>query len=243
MTGTNYSSEYRKEHMARGMGRSLPISSKKSIEICKYVRNKTVEKAKNMLEEVITMKKAVPHTRFNKDTGHKKGIGPGRYPIKACTEILKLIKSVEANAQFKGLNTKNLVITTICANRAEGQWHFGRQRRQRMKRTHIEVVMEEKAIKKKQKKTTKEKTEKTEVKKETNPEVKETPKTETQKKVKEAPKSVPKPEVKEEKSKPEVTETKKPEQVKTDDRANVEEQPKPLEKTENSQTKIQEEKK
>lgn len=132
------------ENMAKSLGVSLPISTRQSIEICRSLRGKKLDKAKAFLESVIEKKKAVPYARFNKDTGHKKGIGPGRYPIKACTHILKIIKSCEANAQFKGLNVNSLYLVHISAQPGAKQWHYGRQTRRKAKRTHIECVVEEK---------------------------------------------------------------------------------------------------
>ena len=73
----------------------------------------------------------------------KKKKGPGKYPVKAAGIIKKLLESVESNAQFKGLNTSNLIIKHIKADFASRPWHFGRQRRRKMKRTNIEVVVEE----------------------------------------------------------------------------------------------------
>jgi large subunit ribosomal protein L22 len=143
------------EHTAKAVGRSLPISTKMSVEICTFIRNKNIAKAKNLLQAVIDKKTAVPFKRYNHDVGHKKGnIAAGRYPKKACEGILKLLEAVEANAQFKGLNTANLVIKNILANIASRPWHYGRQSRRKMKRTNIEVVVEEKAIKEKEEKKT-----------------------------------------------------------------------------------------
>ncbi len=99
---------------------------------------------------------AVRFTRFNKGVGHKPGIGPGRYPIKASKEILDLLKSAEANAQFKVLNTANLIIGHISANKASDSWHYGRQRRRKMKRTNVEVILAEKVQKKDEPKKTEE---------------------------------------------------------------------------------------
>ena len=79
-------------------------------------------------------KTAVPFRRFDFDLGHKKKIGPGRYPNKASREIIGLIENVEANAQFKGLNTSNLIITHISAHKAGKAWHYGRKSRRKMKR-------------------------------------------------------------------------------------------------------------
>lgn len=142
---------YDKEHMARALGTALPISLKHSVEICNFIKNKKVILAKNMLQEVINKKRAVPFRRYDFDLGHKKKIGPGRYPNIASKELIKLIESAEANAQFKGLNTSNLVITHISAHNAGKSWHYGRNSRRRMKRTNIELFVEEKKQEEQQK--------------------------------------------------------------------------------------------
>ncbi len=129
--------------MSRAFGRSLPISTKKSIEICNFIRHMNVTKAKEVLEAVIVKKVAIPFKRFNMDMGHKTGIGPGRYPIKTSQEILDLLKSAESNAISNEMNKDNLVISHISAQMASAPWHAGRQRRRKAKRTHIEVVVEE----------------------------------------------------------------------------------------------------
>ena len=137
--------EYDKEHMARAVGIALPVSFKQSVEICSYIKNKNIANAKTMLLNVIEKKSAVPFKRYNFDLGHKKKVGPARYPEKASREIIKLIENVEANAQFKGFNTSNLVIAHISAHKAGKSWHFGRKSRRLMKRTNIEIVIKEKA--------------------------------------------------------------------------------------------------
>jgi hypothetical protein len=69
----------------------------------------------------------------------------GRFPVKAASYVLKLIEAVEANGQYKGLNTANLVITHICCHRSARAWHYGRHRGRKMKRTSVELVVQEKA--------------------------------------------------------------------------------------------------
>jgi len=135
--------------MARTIGLSLPISLKDSIEVCNYIRGKDVDEAKKLLENVTCEKQAVPMRRFNKDRGHKKGIGPGKYPKNVCKEILELLEGVAANAQFKGLNTSSMLVKHISVQKGATQWHYGRQRRRQMKRTHIELVVEEQKKEKK----------------------------------------------------------------------------------------------
>jgi large subunit ribosomal protein L22 len=150
-----YSVETDKPELVKALGKSLAISTKQSIEICSFIRRKRVAEAKEMLDRVIEQKQAVPYRRFHGDTGHKTGIGPGRYPIKACKEVRELLGKVEASASQKGLGVDSLVITHVSAQKGGKQFHYGRQRRRMMKRTHIEVVAEavgeEKAHAKKEK--------------------------------------------------------------------------------------------
>jgi large subunit ribosomal protein L22 len=144
MTNSYSYTEYDKDNMARALGRALPISFKQSVEICNYIRNKNLNYAKQVLGKSIRQEAAIPFRRFTGDMGHKRKIASGRYPQKASKEILDLISSAEANAQFKGLNTANLVITRINANKASKVTRFGRKRGRIAKRTNIEVVVQEK---------------------------------------------------------------------------------------------------
>lgn len=135
------------DNMAKSYGRDLSISNKNSVEICNLIRGKKVVFAKNLLEKIINLERPVPMKKFNRDTAHKKNIGPGRYPIKTAKEILSVLKSAESNVINKGLSTNDLVIDHIAAHKASRPWHYGRKRRQKMKRTHIEVILVERKIK------------------------------------------------------------------------------------------------
>jgi len=181
--------KYNKELMARVIGRDLGISTKQSIEICNRIRNKSVKRAKQILEDAISGERAIAYTRFNGGVGHKPGMAAGRYPIKTATNFLNLIKSAEANAQVKGLNTGNLCLVHVNAQKASSPMHQGRQRGTVMKRTHVEIVLQEKAEEKKEEKKKSEKSVKKEkVKEEPKKEVKETQSPEDKKpKVKEKP--------------------------------------------------------
>jgi large subunit ribosomal protein L22 len=138
---------FNKGHMAKAMGRNLPISFKQTVEVCNFIRGKSVNDAKDILKKVSEKKMVVPFKRFNRDLGHKKKIGAGRFPVKTSNELMKLLEAVEANAQFKGLNTSNLTIMHICAHKGSKGWHFGRKRRRQMKRTNVEVIVEERVKK------------------------------------------------------------------------------------------------
>lgn len=137
--------------VAKINGKDLRISNKQSIEICNFLRNRDLKKAKQLLENVLKKKVAVPFKLFNTDMGHKPGIASGRFPMNASKEILGLLHGVEANAENKGLNKNNLYISKIVANMGAGQFHFGRKRRRMMKRTHIFIEVAERKSGKKEK--------------------------------------------------------------------------------------------
>ncbi len=137
----NYSAKAT-ENAAKAAGLALPISRKQSTQICKAIRGLNVQKAKKLLEGAAAKKTAIPMTKYNRNTGHKAGMGPGSYPVNACKQILAILKNAEANAQFKGLSTGNLVIKHASAQKGPTAYHFGRQRR-KAKRTHIELILEE----------------------------------------------------------------------------------------------------
>ena len=132
-------------HIAIAKALNLPVSTKHCIEICRNLRFKDVSYAKEYLQDVVQLKKAVEFKRFVMNTGHKPGMSTGRFPAKAAFEILKLIKSVEANAQFKGLNTSSLKITKLVANRAPNPFGGGRHSTG-TKRTHVEVEVKERGV-------------------------------------------------------------------------------------------------
>lgn len=133
--------------IAKVNGKDLRISTKNSIEICNFIRNRNLVKAKQLLEMVLKQKIAVPYKKFNTDTGHKPGIAAGRFPRNASLGILGLLNSVEANAENIGLNKNNLFISKIIANKASRGYHFGRRRRIKMKGTHIYIEVSERAKK------------------------------------------------------------------------------------------------
>ncbi len=143
----NYATPYDEKKMARALGVAMPISTKKAVELCSFVKGRELATAVRLLEDVVDEKIAIPFRRYAKGgTGHRPGgVGPGRYPKKACVEVVKLLKQAEANAKVKGLDVAKLVVSSILANKGALSWHFGRQRGRRMKRTHVEVVVMESA--------------------------------------------------------------------------------------------------
>ena len=140
------------EHSASARGWNLAVSTKFSVEVANFIRGKSVQKAKLDMENVIEQTTAVPFWRYTRDLAHKPGpIGPGRYPVKVAKAILLLLQSAELNAINKGLDGDALFVKSIIANKGSGVMRAGRHRGRSAKRTHIEVIVEEKEIKKKMK--------------------------------------------------------------------------------------------
>lgn len=126
------------EGAARASVQSLSISTKASVEICNFLRKKPLNKAISILERVVVKKQAIPYKRFTDGAGHKPGIGPGKYPIKAGQAFIALLKEAQSNASDKGLS-EHLLIESILAQKGTSMWKYGRQRRRKAKRTHLQI--------------------------------------------------------------------------------------------------------
>ena len=94
------------------------------------------------------MKGCIPYSKFNRGIGHRKKTGPGRFPVKASTHVLKLLKSVKANARQKGLDVNNLRIKAAIAKQGPHTPKYGRHRGRSAKRTHLEIVVRAEAASK-----------------------------------------------------------------------------------------------
>ncbi len=184
------------EHLASAKILNIAISTKHGIELSRALRYKNTSYAKRFLENVVSGASPVPFRRFKGDVGHKAGMAAGRFAQKAAKEFLRLVKSVEANAQDKGLDTSNLKIVKILTNKASIPQTGGRQR-SATKRSHIEIAVKEgKAVEKKvPAKKAKSESPKTEVKSEPEVAGKVAPET-AEKKGEEAPVEETKEEVK-----------------------------------------------
>ena len=149
-----YAGAYDQEKMARVQGISLPVSFKQSVEICRLIKNKKYASAVRILEDVSEMKTPIPYRRYNRGgTGHRKGMGPGRFPVKTSSHILKLLKSAYSNANQKGLDTGSLVVSSAIAKKGPKTPRYGRNRGRIAKRTHIELTIASSSKKKAEDKT------------------------------------------------------------------------------------------
>jgi large subunit ribosomal protein L22 len=135
----------------KASGRDLRISPKAAREICKSIRRNRLDEARQFLQDVIDMKRAVPYRRHKKEVPHKAGLDKwyaGRYPVKAAREILKVLDSLEANCEDQGFDVERVRLVHVCAQRARVLKRFvprafGRSSPNYEHLTHIELLAEE----------------------------------------------------------------------------------------------------
>lgn len=144
-----YSAVKDTERSARAYGHELHISAKHSQNIMRALKGKTIPQAKQLLEDVMAMKQAIPFITHNDDVSHRRGMGPGAYPEKASSHILTVVKNAENNAEYKGLDAETMIITHASAYRGRKirgfmSRAFGRSTPKIRQTTNVEIIVEEK---------------------------------------------------------------------------------------------------
>ena len=132
-------------------GRDLRISPKAAREICASIKGMKLEEAERFLEDVIAKRRPVPFRRHHKKVGHRRGLQgwpAGRYPVKAAREILRVLRSLRANAEYKGLDVDKLRIIHAAAQRGAKirkyiPRAFGRSTPWFRQLVHVELAAEE----------------------------------------------------------------------------------------------------
>lgn len=134
----------------RASVREKSISHKHAREIAKMISGLSVEKARDNLQEVVALKRAVPFRRYKNEVGHRPdtGVMSGRYPQKAAQEFIRLIDNLEANAEYKGMDLDRLKIISAVTHKGVIVKRFtpraqGRATPKNNVLTHIELVARE----------------------------------------------------------------------------------------------------
>ncbi len=143
-----YVLETDKKKSARATSVNTPISPRDALEVVRTVKGMKLERAKDYLENVILKKNAVPYRKFLDSVSHKKGVGPGRYPVRAAKYVLETLTSAESNAEFKQLDSEKLIIKSAVAQPAPPIKYFtykafGSSGKFYRERVHIQIVLEE----------------------------------------------------------------------------------------------------
>lgn len=116
-------------NVARARGLEIPISPKKTYEVLNRIRGLSLERARTLLEEAVDGVRAIPFRRYNQETAHHRGVGPGRFPKKVARSVLGVLKNAEENAEYEGLDVDRLFVKVAASGR-------GRIRKASMPRAH-----------------------------------------------------------------------------------------------------------
>lgn len=141
-----------KARHVRAAVREKSISHKHSREIALAISGKSIEKAREFLENVVAKKEAVPYRRYHNEVAHRSnirdGFSAGRFPQKAAKEFLKLLDNLESNAEYKGMDLDRLRIVSAVVHKGTKLKRFqpramGRSSPKFDTLVHVELVAQE----------------------------------------------------------------------------------------------------
>lgn len=100
----------KKKNYALVKGFNLGISPKDSISVCNMIRDRTLDNAEKMLNEVTQFKRVIKMNNREVPHKHGKGVMAGRYPMNVVKEFIRLVKQLRANALHNELELEKYVI-------------------------------------------------------------------------------------------------------------------------------------
>jgi large subunit ribosomal protein L22 len=143
---------YDKTKHVRASIREKDISHKHAREIAVAIKGRSIEKARELLENVISRKEAIPFRRYNNEVAHRSnirdGFSAGRFPKKAASEFLRILDNLESNAEYKGMDLDRLRIVSVAVHKGTKLKRFqpramGRSSPKFDTLVHVEVIAQE----------------------------------------------------------------------------------------------------
>jgi large subunit ribosomal protein L22 len=143
---------YDKTKHVRASIREKDISHKHAREIAVAIKGRSIEKARELLENVIARKEAIPYRRYNNEVAHRSnirdGFFAGRFPKKAASEFLRILDNLESNAEYKGMDLDRLRIVSAAVHKGTKLKSFqpramGRSSPKFDTLVHVEVIAQE----------------------------------------------------------------------------------------------------
>ena len=136
--------------VAKVIASNQRVSLKYATELCREIKGKKISRIDALLNNIIAGREFLPLRKYKKKVAHRKGsskggVKSGRYPKKLAITVLKILGSVKANADFKGMDAENLVVLHAFASQGfkrtslQSQGRIGGKIRKR-KSAHIEIV-------------------------------------------------------------------------------------------------------
>lgn len=158
MSKKNYNIQFStgsEKKTAKAISANAAVSLKYSTEIAREIKGKRISWALKFLQDITEHKRHLPLRRYRKEVPHRKGnaIGStktGRYPEKCCKKWLGLLKQAKANADYKGLDSENLIVIHAFASKGIGRRSHQAQgkisgKMRVRKAAHLEVMLKEPA--------------------------------------------------------------------------------------------------
>jgi len=129
-----------KKEQAIARGLNLHASKKHCMYICSFIKNKPIEQSLKELQEVISMKRAIP---FKGEIPHRsqKGIMSGRYPVKVSGQFIYILKALKGNIISGNMDLDKARITEASAS-----WASRPQKRGGMRFKRTNVILKAKEI-------------------------------------------------------------------------------------------------
>ena len=135
----------------RASGREVNVSPKAAREIAVTIKGMTVASAIQHLELVEKMKMPIAFRRHKLKVGHRselQGFPTGSYPVKTAKAYLAVLRNLQANSEFKGLDPERVQIVQAsgCAGRTIKDYvprAMGRSSPNFHQLVHIEIVGKE----------------------------------------------------------------------------------------------------
>ena len=141
---------------AKAKGTHIRIHFKHTREIGNAIKGRSVNNAKEYLQNVLQYKDAIPVTKYTGGIGRhavgKKYKAPGdkvSWPQKATKTFLDLLTNVASNAEAKSLDIEKCIITHVNCNQAPKMRRrtyraHGRINAYMASPAHVELIVEEK---------------------------------------------------------------------------------------------------
>ena len=138
---------------AKAIAVNRPVSLKYSLEIISNIKGKRLDKSLAWLGRILRKEEFLPLRVYNKKVPHRKGEAKmfakaGRYPMRVLDAFVELLNTVKANADYKGLDSENLLITHAFASQGFQRMSNQSQGRisgkgKKAKSCHLEIIVRE----------------------------------------------------------------------------------------------------
>ena len=139
--------------IASVMMKNKPVSLKYSREVISNIKGKRVDKVMPWLKRILEHEEFLPLRKYNKKVAHRKGDSRGmtkigRFPKRTIEAFIELLESVKSNADYKGLDSDNLLIHHMFASQGFSRMSYQSQgrisgKKRQKKSTHLEIIVME----------------------------------------------------------------------------------------------------